>query len=130
MSTPSSTRLRTVSPDHESDNSQRVDDPKQLNEFASSRSTMNTEDRPIRLRLSMPYSPRMSPPPNRDSSRVIALPSGRFGVLLARDSAGKRPTQKLLPSMSAAQRHVAEFRLARETICKFVEWLASIGVGR
>jgi hypothetical protein len=77
---------------------------------------------------SLPPSQVAQPPRALDSCRLIAHPSGRVGVIFARDADGKRQTQKLVASIDEAQKLVKEWRAnraARAGVLAFVAWLAN-----
>lgn len=124
---PSSSRMpiahRSVS---SAQRSHRLDGPATLTSRPASTSKF-TEQRakslPVRpVALERTRVPQ--PPLDRDSTRVLAMPSGRFGVIFARDADGNRLPQRLVNSESHANELAREFRRGRDAIVAFVVWLA------
>lgn len=86
----------------------------------------NTEPRAKRLAVrpvALEPTRVLQPPLDRDSTRVLAFPSGRAGVIFSKGPDGERPPQKHLGSISAAERMASEYKTAK-VVLAFLGWIA------
>lgn len=85
--------------------------------------------RPKTLRMqpiAVPIAPQREVPPSPDSTRVIPLATGRYGVIFARGADGKRSPGVAVDTQLKAQQVVGRFRMAQKHLWDFVAWLASM----
>jgi hypothetical protein len=125
----SSKRMRAADA-HVDDGSDSGIRPHYLNGRAHSLRTTERTHQPIPHRLSLPFSPKLAPPENRDSTRVLLLTTGRFGIVFARDENGKRPRNVVVPTMREAQLIVGDQRRGRNMIIAFLVWVGGLRGGR
>jgi len=122
----SSTKIPTAHQVHKGELSHRLSVQSTLNGLGSL--AQGTEQRPKHIGLRphpLPPSHAVYAPTDRDSTRVLLMPSGRVGVIFSRDADGNRPTQKLVSSLAIADTMVREHK-ARKVIVTFVAWLANL----
>jgi hypothetical protein len=129
MTSPSSERIpvaRPVLPHIDDLNSHRLDGLAMLNGRHSL--PHGTEQRAEHIGMrphSLPPSPGFQPTPDRDSTRVLVMDSGRAGIVFARGPDGKRPPQRLVASLAIAEALVRDYKLAKPFIA-FLGWLANM----
>jgi hypothetical protein len=97
--------------------------PDRISKLAGMRVRALPDPKAFSMRPTLPCSEPIAPPPDRDSTRVLAMKSGRAWVVFARDADGNRPPQKLVESMAEADDAVRAYRLA-QFVQPLLTWLA------